>query len=61
VTGWTTAEASGGSSCVEVKADCGAVLVRHSQDPDVVLRFTAAEFAAFLHGARAGEFDGLLG
>ena len=47
-------------ACVEV-ADLsdGRVGVRHSKDPSgPVLRFTPAEWHAFLTGAQAGEFDG---
>lgn len=34
------------------------VYVRDSKDPDgPVLRFSSAEWAAFVAGARAGEFD----
>jgi len=50
-----------GGNCVEA-ADLpdGRVGVRHSQDPDgLVLRFTSAEWHAFLGGVRAGKFDGL--
>lgn len=37
---------------------CGAVTVRHSKDPTGPrLAFTAAEWAAFTAGVRAGEFD----
>jgi hypothetical protein len=46
-------------ACVEV-ADLsdGRVGVRHSKDPSgPVLRFTPAEWHAFLGGARHGEFD----
>jgi hypothetical protein len=46
-------------ACVEV-ADFpeGIVGVRHSKDPSgPVLRFTPAEWHAFLGGARLGEFD----
>jgi hypothetical protein len=35
----------------------GAVGMRNSKDPDTVLRFTAAEWEAFVLGARDGEFD----
>lgn len=46
------------ANCVEVAFD-GAVLVRDSKDPDGPrLRFTAREWAAFVAGARDGEFDG---
>ena len=47
-------------ACVEV-ADLpdGQVGVRHSKDPSgPVLRFTPAEWHAFLAGAHVGEFDG---
>ena len=46
-------------ACVEV-ADLseGKVGVRHSKDPSgPVLRFTSAEWQAFLGGARLGDFD----
>jgi hypothetical protein len=46
-------------ACVEVANLPGGVVgVRHSKDPSgPVLRFTPAEWHAFLGGARAGEFD----
>jgi hypothetical protein len=46
-------------NCVEVaQLEGGRVGVRNSRHPDgPVLRFTPAEWAAFLHGARNGEFD----
>jgi Domain of unknown function (DUF397) len=50
-------------NCVEV-ADLpgGRVGVRNSRDPGgPVLRFTPAEWQAFLGGARKGEFDGFGG
>jgi hypothetical protein len=46
-------------ACVEV-ADLsdGKVGVRHSKDPSgPVLRFTPAEWQAFMGGTRLGEFD----
>ena len=47
-------------NCVEVAAlPGGGVGVRNSRDPHgPVLRFTPAEWQAFLGGARLGEFDG---
>ena len=47
-------------ACVEVaELPDGRVGVRHSKDPSgPVLRFTPAEWHAFLGGAQAGEFDG---
>jgi hypothetical protein len=45
---------------VELRRRAGGVEVRDSKDPDgPVLRFTPAEFAAFLDGARKAEFDHL--
>ncbi|MET8686213.1 DUF397 domain-containing protein [Streptomyces sp. NPDC004732] len=35
----------------------GAVAMRSSLDPETVLRYTAAEWQAFVLGARDGEFD----
>ncbi|MFD9906351.1 DUF397 domain-containing protein [Streptomyces sp. NPDC059063] len=35
----------------------GAVAMRSSLEPDTVLRYTAAEWRAFVLGARDGEFD----
>jgi hypothetical protein len=52
---------SGGNQCVEVDLDAetGAVLVRDSKDPitGCRLRFTDAEWDAFIAGVKAGEFD----
>lgn len=47
-----------GGNCVEV-ADLGTqVVVRDSKDPDgPTLRFTRAEWEAFIAGAKDGEFD----
>lgn len=35
----------------------GAVAMRNSKDPDTVLRYTEAEWRAFVLGARYGDFD----
>ncbi|MEU8888974.1 DUF397 domain-containing protein [Streptomyces sp. NPDC048442] len=35
----------------------GAVAMRSSADPETVLRYTEAEWTAFVLGARDGEFD----
>jgi hypothetical protein len=46
------------STCVEVAVGADEVAVRDSKDPGgPALRFTAAEWRAFLAGVRAGEFD----
>jgi hypothetical protein len=48
-------------SCVQMAAgDRGAVHVRDSKNPDAgMLTFTKDEFAAWLDGAKKGEFDHL--
>ena len=61
----TSSYTNGGGACVEVAdnlaAEHGVVLVRDSKNPTgPALRFTATEWAAFLAGAKAGEFDHLL-
>lgn len=46
-------------NCLEVADLSGAVGVRNSRAPGgPVLRFTPDEWAAFIGGAKAGEFDG---
>jgi hypothetical protein len=49
------------SNCIEVaRLPDGKVGVRDSKNPDAaILRFTPAEWQAFLGGARRGEFDSL--
>jgi hypothetical protein len=48
-------------NCVEVAAVDGGIALRNSRDPDgPALVYTPAEVAAFLAGARDGEFDHLL-
>ncbi|BFU42737.1 DUF397 domain-containing protein [Krasilnikovia sp. MM14-A1004] len=56
---WRTSTRSGTEgNCVEVRLDDDAVVVRDSKDRSgPVLRFTDAEWRAFLAGARDGEFD----
>jgi hypothetical protein len=57
---WRKATAStGNGSCVEVATTSdGGIVVRDSKDPSgPILRYTAAEWDAFLHGAKGGEFD----
>jgi hypothetical protein len=59
---WRKASASNPSGdCVEVAALAGgAVAVRNSREPHgPALVYTPAEIAAFLAGAKAGEFDDL--
>lgn len=59
---WRRAKNCVGGDCVEVAAlPGGGAAVRNSNDPDgVTLRYTRAEWAAFMDGVRNGEFDDLL-
>jgi hypothetical protein len=59
---WRKSTRSGnGGNCVEVATnliDTHGVLVRDSKHPDqAVLRFTRAEWTAFVGGVHDGEFD----
>lgn len=59
---WRKSRASNPSGdCIEVAAlDSGAVAVRNSRDPHgPALVYTRAEIAAFIRGAKDGEFDDL--
>lgn len=62
-TPWIKASSSDSSgSCVEQRLHEGLIEVRDTKDQGSgpVLRFTAAEFAAWIDGARGGEFDHLV-
>jgi hypothetical protein len=49
---------NGGNNCVEVAFLEAVVAVRDSKDPSgPALSFTAAEWDAFVGGAKDGEFD----
>jgi hypothetical protein len=51
-------ECSADADCVEVACGHERYLIRDSKDPDgPVLTFTRDEWAAFVAGVRAGEFD----
>jgi hypothetical protein len=57
---WLKATASNTQGCIELR-DRGVDL-RDSKDPSgPVLNFTRYELAAFVDGARRGEFDHLFG
>jgi hypothetical protein len=55
---WTRSSACDFGNCVEVRHVDGHVEVRDNTAPDDVLHITPADWAAFLVGAKAGEFDG---
>jgi hypothetical protein len=59
---WRKASASlSNGACVEVAPTNGMVAVRDSKDPaGPMLMYTRTEWAAFLHGAKHGEFDDLV-
>jgi hypothetical protein len=47
-------------NCVEVASlPDGCIGVRNSREQGPVLRFTAEEWAAFVGGAKEGEFDAI--
>ena len=56
---WQKAQASTGQgACLETAPADGAVWVRDSKDPGgPILRLTRQQFADFLDGCKAGEFD----
>ncbi|MEU8628832.1 DUF397 domain-containing protein [Streptomyces sp. NPDC048669] len=48
-----------GADCLELAFVGGEILMRESDNPDVVIRTSRAKLRAFLGGAKAGEFDDL--
>lgn len=55
---WLSAPGSASEERVEIAyLPGGAVAMRNSADPGTVLRYTEAEWRAFVLGARDGEFD----
>ncbi|MFH8474514.1 DUF397 domain-containing protein [Streptomyces sp. NPDC018000] len=48
-----------GNNCLEIAEYGGEILMRESDNPDVVIRTTRAKLRAFLGGAKGGEFDDL--
>jgi len=61
-TSWIKAKASAQSGdCVELSRTGDTIRVRDSKNPDgSMLGFTKSEFAAWLDGAKRGEFDHLI-
>lgn len=49
----------GGEQCLELAEVAGEILVRESDDPDVIVKTTQAKLRAFVLGAKNGEFDHL--
>jgi hypothetical protein len=62
-THWQKARASDSSgSCVQVRRQDGMIKFRDSKDPEGPIQtYRIDEFAAFISGAKNGEFDHLLG
>ncbi|MFF2526584.1 DUF397 domain-containing protein [Streptomyces liangshanensis] len=46
-----------GAQCVEIAERDGAIVIRESDDPNVIATTSRAKFAAFIAGVKAGEFD----
>lgn len=58
---WRRSSGCVGGDCAEVAPlPDGGVAMRNSHDTGVSLRYTRAEWAAFMDGVRGGEFDDLL-
>ena len=45
------------NGCLEVRVDGSIVSIRDSSVPGPVLEFTRTEWAKFIAGVKAGEFD----
>jgi hypothetical protein len=58
---WRKAQCSvNNGECVELARADGMIAIRDSKDPaGPVLMYSPAEWQAFLHGAKSGEFDDL--
>ena len=54
---WIVSKACAVAACIEVQQNGDAVHIRLSGDRDVVLTATAAEWVAFVLGAKSGQFD----
>jgi Domain of unknown function (DUF397) len=55
---WRRSSACGDAGCLEVASRDGLVALRDSNHPDAApLVLTEAEWATFIIGAKAGEFD----
>jgi hypothetical protein len=56
VTQWHRAKYCSDAACVEVAWAQGEVLIRNNERPGQVVRFTRAEWAAFVAGVQDGDF-----
>ncbi|MFE6744920.1 DUF397 domain-containing protein [Kitasatospora purpeofusca] len=55
---WQKSSYSGDAAdCVEVASEGELIRIRESDDPAVIVTTTKAKLAAWLQGAKAGEFD----
>ncbi|MCX4754448.1 DUF397 domain-containing protein [Kitasatospora purpeofusca] len=55
---WQKSSYSGDAAdCVEIAADGGLIHIRESDDPAIAITTTKARLAAWIQGAKAGEFD----
>jgi hypothetical protein len=55
---WRTAKISASENCVQVRSEGDTIVIRNSRFPDgPFLSYTQGEWAAFLDGAKKGEFD----
>lgn len=49
---------NGGNNCIEIMKDRdGDVWLRDSETPDTVIVFEQTDWAVFMQGVKAGEFD----
>lgn len=56
---WRKSSFCAAGECAELAQKDGAILLRSSQAPRVVVTYTAEEFRALRLGIQSGEFDDL--
>ena len=54
---WVRAKGCEGGHCVEVGTEYGYILVRNSQIPLEIIRFTRDEWSTFTKGVAMGDFS----
>ncbi|MFF4924579.1 DUF397 domain-containing protein [Kitasatospora xanthocidica] len=55
---WQKSSFSGTTTnCLEIASDSELIYLRESDDPTTVVTTTPTKLAAWLHSAKAGEFD----